>query len=351
MAQTWHQLRPGEVRNDCGGCHAHSQKPTLFKHDRRREAGLRGLRPDATDAAADRPRRRTSRASKWDVKDETGPALREGRQERRVLPRRQADPRRGAASPATRRRAARSRPATSSSTTTTTSIQAEQRRQVPRHLLPPGDGRRGPSSGTSRSATDTLAASERVALRPHVPVAPQPADLEDLRPAARRLRNDDFPTETKPGDPQTLQFKGQPVPTRQKNRRPRRPRLHRQRHAAAGRGARPARSRRSPTRTGSRWSAGSTWAARSTWTTTRANPAKAGCGWMLDDQRPTLTLTLPGARQERRAVAHPGRHARLRHRARPGELPVRPTSRVDGVARPARTWRSGSSRCRRACGN
>jgi Hydrazine synthase alpha subunit middle domain len=30
MAQTWHQLRPGEIRNDCGGCHAHSQKPTDF---------------------------------------------------------------------------------------------------------------------------------------------------------------------------------------------------------------------------------------------------------------------------------------------------------------------------------
>jgi len=30
-AQTWHQLRPGEIRNDCGGCHAHSQKPTLFE--------------------------------------------------------------------------------------------------------------------------------------------------------------------------------------------------------------------------------------------------------------------------------------------------------------------------------
>lgn len=26
-AQTWHQLRPGEVRNDCGGCHAHSKQP------------------------------------------------------------------------------------------------------------------------------------------------------------------------------------------------------------------------------------------------------------------------------------------------------------------------------------
>jgi hypothetical protein len=31
MAQTWHQLRPGEIRNDCGGCHAHSQQPTHFK--------------------------------------------------------------------------------------------------------------------------------------------------------------------------------------------------------------------------------------------------------------------------------------------------------------------------------
>ncbi len=29
-SQTWHQLRPGEVRHDCGGCHAHSQKPTHF---------------------------------------------------------------------------------------------------------------------------------------------------------------------------------------------------------------------------------------------------------------------------------------------------------------------------------
>ncbi|MGH7222226.1 MAG: hypothetical protein ACRELF_03280, partial [Gemmataceae bacterium] len=31
MAQTWHQVRPGEIRNDCGGCHAHSQKPTDFQ--------------------------------------------------------------------------------------------------------------------------------------------------------------------------------------------------------------------------------------------------------------------------------------------------------------------------------
>ncbi|MCB1032381.1 MAG: hypothetical protein KDD47_00925, partial [Acidobacteria bacterium] len=31
MAQTWHQVRPGEVRANCGGCHAHSQLPLPFE--------------------------------------------------------------------------------------------------------------------------------------------------------------------------------------------------------------------------------------------------------------------------------------------------------------------------------
>ena len=30
-AQTWHQVRPGEMRVDCGGCHAHSQLPLAFE--------------------------------------------------------------------------------------------------------------------------------------------------------------------------------------------------------------------------------------------------------------------------------------------------------------------------------
>ncbi len=29
-SQTWHQVRPGEMRNDCGGCHAHSQMSLAF---------------------------------------------------------------------------------------------------------------------------------------------------------------------------------------------------------------------------------------------------------------------------------------------------------------------------------
>jgi len=30
MSQTWHQVRPGELRANCGGCHAHSQMPLAF---------------------------------------------------------------------------------------------------------------------------------------------------------------------------------------------------------------------------------------------------------------------------------------------------------------------------------
>ncbi|PYK99825.1 MAG: hypothetical protein DME19_07265, partial [Verrucomicrobia bacterium] len=42
MAQTWHQVRPGEVRNNCGGCHAHSQQPLLIENT---FAGKPGYKP------------------------------------------------------------------------------------------------------------------------------------------------------------------------------------------------------------------------------------------------------------------------------------------------------------------
>ncbi len=31
ISQTWHQVRPGEVRADCGGCHAHGDEPLAFE--------------------------------------------------------------------------------------------------------------------------------------------------------------------------------------------------------------------------------------------------------------------------------------------------------------------------------
>ena len=42
MAQTWHQVRPGEVRADCGGCHAHAQTGTAFAST---VAGQPGFQP------------------------------------------------------------------------------------------------------------------------------------------------------------------------------------------------------------------------------------------------------------------------------------------------------------------
>src|SRR5262249_1462617 len=71
MAQTWPQLRPGEIRNDCGGCHAHSQKPTRFED-------TLAARPDyqVFDLTKTTPlltaKKDDRSGRKWDVKDETG---------------------------------------------------------------------------------------------------------------------------------------------------------------------------------------------------------------------------------------------------------------------------------------
>jgi hypothetical protein len=71
MAQTWHQVRPGEVRNDCGGCHAHSQKPTDFRLTAAAKPDyvpfdLTRRTPLLTARGNDQSRK------KWDRDDETG---------------------------------------------------------------------------------------------------------------------------------------------------------------------------------------------------------------------------------------------------------------------------------------
>jgi hypothetical protein len=69
MAQTWHQLRPGEIRTDCGGCHAHSQKPTDFSQTfaaSHKVWDLVNERPLVTSAADDKSNKR------WDARNETG---------------------------------------------------------------------------------------------------------------------------------------------------------------------------------------------------------------------------------------------------------------------------------------
>ena len=71
MAQTWHQVRPGEIRNNCGGCHAHSQKPTPFEKTAAARPDyvpfdLTGRTPLLTPKAHDQS------GKKWDEKGATG---------------------------------------------------------------------------------------------------------------------------------------------------------------------------------------------------------------------------------------------------------------------------------------
>ncbi len=71
MAQTWHQVRPGEIRNNCGGCHAHSQKPTPFEQTAAARSDypiwdLTRDHPLFTTRASDRSGRQA------DVQDRTG---------------------------------------------------------------------------------------------------------------------------------------------------------------------------------------------------------------------------------------------------------------------------------------
>jgi hypothetical protein len=77
MAQTWHQVRPGEVRTNCGGCHAHSQQPTLFEKTAAAHADysvfdLTRRTPLLTGKTQDQS------GKKWDERQETGLRYRQG---------------------------------------------------------------------------------------------------------------------------------------------------------------------------------------------------------------------------------------------------------------------------------
>lgn len=71
MAQTWHQIRPGEIRNNCGGCHAHSQQPTRFEDTAAAKPGYTIF--DLTKSTPLITARTSDQSGKqWDVKNETG---------------------------------------------------------------------------------------------------------------------------------------------------------------------------------------------------------------------------------------------------------------------------------------
>lgn len=71
MAQTWHQVRPGEIRHDCGGCHAHSQRPTDFQL-----TAAASEKYEVLDVASQTPlitsRQHDESGKQWDSEHETG---------------------------------------------------------------------------------------------------------------------------------------------------------------------------------------------------------------------------------------------------------------------------------------
>jgi len=72
MAQTWHQVRPGETRWDCGGCHAHSQQPLPFRDTAAARPGYRifdlsKITPLLTRDALGQPALREVAAARVDV--------------------------------------------------------------------------------------------------------------------------------------------------------------------------------------------------------------------------------------------------------------------------------------------
>jgi len=77
MSQTWHQLRPGEIRTNCGGCHAHSQQPTPFE-------ATAAAKPDYRlwDLTKKTPllssRKEDQSSQQWDKDNVTGLHLEEG---------------------------------------------------------------------------------------------------------------------------------------------------------------------------------------------------------------------------------------------------------------------------------
>jgi hypothetical protein len=286
MAQTWHQVRPGEIRNDCGGCHAHSQKPTDFKL-------TAAAKPDykVFDLTEKTPllttKAKNESQQKWDAKDESGLRYEAGaknvefwRDVKPILDRSCAACHTGA------------KPAGNLVLDDFKTVNLPDADDVP------GTYYRLAMDYAARFGHKPLIGSWRGqnASR-YVRMFQSRRSLLVWKVFGERLdgwTNDDFPTETTPGNPKTLHLKGQPVADTPANR-----------------------NRADLDFTGSVMpppdavKAGKVAALTDEDKLTLVrwidlgcpidqdhdakNPAKAGFGWMLDDQRPTLTMAQPKA--------------------------------------------------------
>ena len=305
MAQTWHQLRPGEIRTDCGGCHAHSQKPTLFQDTAAAKPDYQIF--DLTDSTPLVTTRANDQSGKqWDSNGRTGLRYRQERQERRVSSATSSRSSTAAASPATPRRAT-SRPA-NLSWTTTRSVNLPNADDVPGtyyRLAMDYAGRFGgqPLIGSWRNTNASR----------YVRMFQSRRSLLIWKIFGRRTdgwTNDDFPTETSPGDAGDARARG----SRSRTPRPtaigptwispaascRRPRRRGEYQRADGKRIKVAGLSDEDRLTLVRWI---DLGCPIDLDYRPDRPEARGFGWMLDDQRPTLTLTSPRRGQPAAAPA------------------------------------------------
>jgi len=214
MAQTWHQVRPGEIRNDCGGCHAHSQQPTLFAktaaaRDDYSVFDLTTRTPLLASKARDESKR------KWDANDETG--LRYSAKVHDVEYHRDIKP-------IFERSCARCHTSNQYSGMAAGEPVLNDHKMV---NLPdcddvPGTYYRLAMDSSARFGIKPINGSWRHqnASR-YIRMFQSRRSLLVWKIHGKRLdgwTNDDFPTETKPGDANTLALKGEPVPNTPENR-------------------------------------------------------------------------------------------------------------------------------------
>jgi hypothetical protein len=290
MAQTWHQLRPGEIRHDCGGCHAHSQKPTLFEQTAAAKPDyavfdLTEKTPLITAKAQDESK------TKWDAKNETGlrysPGVKDVEYFRDVKP-------------------IFERSCAKCHTTNTFSgdsagepiLNDNKIVNLPDCDDVPGTYYRLAMDYAARFGNRPIVGAWRNqnASR-YIRMFQSRRSLLVWKIFGERLdgwSNDDFPTEKTPGDPRTLQLKGQPIANTPANR---------------NRADLDFTGEIMPPPEAVKEGSVKPLTDEDRLTIVRwidlgcpidldfdpKNPAKKGFGWMLDDQRPTLTLAFPKA--------------------------------------------------------
>jgi hypothetical protein len=297
-AQTWHQLRPGEVRNDCGGCHAHSQKPTDFKLTAAAKPDyppfdLTQRTPLVTTKARDESKK------KWDAKDETGVRYETG--PKTVEYHRDIKPIFARSCVACHTEKGGAKPAGDLVLDDDALVKGQNPASHGGEYTVPGTYARLALDPQGKWGHEPLHqhkwAHFQTAASRYVFMMQARRSLLIWKVYGERLdgwQNDDRPYETIPGDPTSLHHKGKPVPLTKQSRE--------LAHVGYTGSAMPP-----PEAVKAGQVAPLTDEDKLTlvrWVDLGCpidlqydprNPERVGNGWMLDDQRPTLALTLPKA--------------------------------------------------------